>query len=304
LIHRLKTEFIPVSGNTHDLQWRKSPAQRFFMTISDGTIDPGLKKVRDCSQDPQGFYIAGADGTSYGWNNDHDPDNVEKYMDRGLAAFRAHPPKATVVSDDERRAAFAVTPDPSTSVVRVFSRIRPLPDEVWGLNRSVGRDFLWIYADEVRAIAKAAKTGAPFALPDSLVRRIVRFHLVDNVRGTPDMWGPHEVQRAQFVAARVDGGGGLRVKFSGDFAMHNKSRGHVGAIDGELELDEAAARVTRFRAYSRGQAWGAGSQTPFPPPGRFTLHIAMVEGTDEIARIVPPEAVSTRLGDERYRDPK
>ena len=296
---------MPVSANTHDLQWRSSAAQRFFMSVTDGTKDPGLTKVRAESSDPQGWYIVGADGTSYGWSNDHDPADAQRFMNRGLAGYRKHSPKPVEVTQAEIDEPFAVSPDPTTSVVHVYSRIRPLPEDVWGLNRGVGRDFLWVYAEEVDAMARAALSDEPFALPEALVRRIVRFHLVDDVRGTPDMWGPHEVHRQRFTAMRIgDAGATIRIRFSGDFAMHNKKRGYVGAIDGELELDPAARKVTRFRAYAKGPAWGAGSQTPFPPPGRFTLHIAMVEGDEEITRVVPPEAVSTRGSDAGYRAPR
>jgi len=46
-------------------------------------------------------------------------------------------------------------------------------------------------------------------------------------------------------------------------------QGYVGTIRGEIDLDLGGApRIARFRAYADGDAWGEGTYTPFPPPGR------------------------------------
>jgi len=65
------------------------------------------------------------------------------------------------------------------------------------MNRSVGRDHLWIHEDDVREIEKTRK------LPARVAKRIARFHLCDNVRGLSDAWAPEEVKHAEGRAVIV-----------------------------------------------------------------------------------------------------
>src|SRR5437870_2693347 len=169
IIRRLQSEFIPVAGNCDELQeglaQRAPAASGWFMRMADQT-----EWRKQEGNTVQGFYIAGADGTAYGWLNDRDVPEVNTFMDRALAKFRARPPKAAEIPAAERGAASGVTPDASTSIVRVFTRIRPLPEGADSLNAGVGRDHLWIYRDEVRQLL-AAGTG-DFDLPRALMARI------------------------------------------------------------------------------------------------------------------------------------
>ena len=303
----MQTEFVPVTGDTHELQFKRSPAQKWFLGLYHRTSAPLLNAQKSFSNDSQGMYVVGADGTSYGYTNDHDPSNIHACMDGALERFRARPPKTVAISQKEIQARFAITPAPSTSVVRVFSRIRPLPKGCTGLNRSVGRDFLWIYRDEARAMLVAGKRpGEALKLPRSLAVRMARFHLLDNVRGTPDMWAAAEVKRLAFTASVVrDTGVARTIAFSGRFAMQTSSgrKGYEGKVEGQFDIRISDARIVRFRAFGDGKAWGSGTYTPNAPRGRYTLQVAMVEAHDAIARIVPPEAVSTENSDAKYHHP-
>lgn len=250
------------------------------------------------------MYILGPDGSSYGYTNDHDPSNIQACINGALKRYREHPPKAATVSQKEIETPFAITPPASASVIRVYSRIRPLPKGCTGLNQSVGRDFLWVYVHEARAMLAPGRQ--PFKLPASLALRMARYHLLDNVRGTPDMWDANEVKKATFVARIVKEAGGVRtVGFEGRFVMKTRSerKGYAGKVVGQFDIRTSDARITRFRAYSDGLAWGNGTYTPNAPKSRYHLVIAMIEATDPMARIVPPEAVSTENSDAKYHHP-
>ena len=254
------------------------------------------------------MYIVGADGTPYGFTNDHGPEDITRFMDACLARFRAHPPKPVIVTEAEKRAPFAIAPPATASVLNVYSRIPSPPNTCSLLNRGIGRDFCWVYGDEIAALNRAVAAGntSPFPLLSSLARRIARFHLVDDVRGTPNMWEASDLHHAAWSARSVRQSGNVRtIAFAGPFAMHNASgrRGYEGAIEGEMDVDAAAQQVTRFRAFADGKAWGAGTYTPNQPPGRYRLVTAFHEATDPIARIVPPEEVATFNRDTRYRRP-
>lgn len=264
--------------------------------MADRTPGTELRRQRRRDDTVQGLFVAGADGAAYGWRNDADPREVREFLDEALARFRRRPPRRAALSEPLLHTAFARTPDPSTSVVRVFTRIRPVPRGVDPLNQSVGRDHLWILASEVKEMLAARQDGGRFPLPRTLAARLARFHLVDNVRGEPDLWSAAEVKRAAFFARRVGPkGSDARFVFEGAYAQRTADgkRGLEGTIRGALAIDPQTSRIVRFRAYGAGQAWGRSLYTPRPPRGRFPLVFALVEADDSMARAVPPQAVSS-----------
>jgi hypothetical protein len=293
---------VPVVADTHSLQNGRSETSRWFMGIARANVT----RVRR-GETAQGFYVLGADGAFFGYQNTRSVDHVLKLMDRGLAGWAKDDPEPVVIEPEVATASFCRTPPETTSVVRVFTRIRPLPDGAPRANGYLGRDFLWVTAGDVRAIMDTA--ADEFELPASLTARICRFHLVDNVRGEPPFWRSSEVKRAAFRVRRLrdaeDTAGAAsqtwRYTLEGRFAMATKdaARGIEGSLQGALELDPTERRVTRFRGFVRAQAWGRGRWTPGPPEGRFPLVIAFVEADDPVARQVPPQAVGCG---ERYVD--
>src|SRR5207302_5579887 len=124
-------------------------------------------------------------------------------------------------------------------------------------NSTLGRDHMWVTRAEVQALLRASgKRG--LAMPATLVARLVRFHLVDSVRGIPGFWEREEVRRAAFTAQATGGTAARRAfVFHGGFAMRTSSggRGYEGTIVGDFDLVVPGARVARFRAVASGQAW-------------------------------------------------
>lgn len=257
------------------------------------------------------MYIVGPDGTPYGFTNDHGPEDINRFMNLALARYRAHPPRPVTISDADKRASFSITPPATASVIQSFTRIPNPPGTCSLLNKGTGRDFVWIYAGEVAdllAVGDAAATAgkAEYPLTTTVARRIARFHLVDSVRGTPNMWEAGEVRSCAFTARTVGQTGTVRrVAFTGPFAMATASgrRAYHGALTGEIDLNRATKTVTRFRAYADGKAQGAGTYTPNEPPGTYRLVIGFKEADNAFARIVPPEEVATYNRDTRYRQP-
>jgi hypothetical protein len=310
LIRRLASEFIPVVANTQDLQWHESPASRFFLGVVERTDSETLSRQWRSSRDPQGMYILAPDGTSFGFTNDHEPVDIQRFMDRGLRGYRKTQPTQVVIADADIAAPWSARLDPAGAVIRVFSRIRPLPVDAGGLNRGVGRDFLWIYPEEIKALIEGD------SLPPALVARTVRFHLVDGVRGTPTLWRPREVRRADattVVTSRTPGAKTLA--FTIEFSMSGKrqaalgdhevvTQGYRGRLEGEVTIDLQTRKLRTFRAFADGTAWGEGHFTPNPPAGHFRLIVGMLEAVpgDEAARVVPPEGVATKPTDAEYHD--
>jgi hypothetical protein len=285
----LQTEFIPAVGNTHELQNQRFSSSKWFMGMASA-INPRVNN----GVTAQGFYVAGADGKGYAFNNNRSVDRVMSFMQTGMAKFKQDPPKTVEIASADVEAKFARGPDPSVSVLQVYSRIKPLPEVCDELNKGIGRDFLWVYPEEVKAIRETSK------MPDTLAKRLVRFHLIDNVRGEPDMWKPGEVKSATF-SLKALGKGGYSLNGSFGTATANNGRGVEGILEGELTLDPKEDRIVGFKAYAQTKAWGAGTYTPNPPPGKFGLVFAIVTATAPYAKDTPPAAAL--YGDREYRRP-
>lgn len=313
-----------VSANTQDLQWHRSATQKWFLELVKNTMatqlsvrngsklsgqgpsnaDLDLNRQMLQSNDPQGMYIVGADGTPYGFANDHDPPDISRLMDLGLQRFRTRPPRSVIVSASDKKAAFSITPPADAQVLQVYARIPSPPSTSSYLNNGVGRDFCWVYAQELQDIARHARgqRGSTFSLPASLVRRIARFHLVDDVRGTPNMWEPSEVHAAKLQARILSA---TSLQLSGNFALKTASgkRGYAGKLEGTLELSPSTGKWTRLRLLADGTAFGAGTYTPNQPPNPYRLLVGFLNTSLPEARVVPPEEVATYNRTTRYRSP-
>lgn len=241
------------------------------------TVNPRIEG----GQTSQGFYVAHPGGASYGFNNNRSVERVHGLLDKGLAGFRKGGP-ATVA----KPAADSTVPA-DVSVMRVFARVRPVPEGAAASNNNVARDHLWIYPDELKAIAGGQ--GSVFPLPSALGKRIARFHLVDNVRGEPDMWNASDIRAATFNVRPEDGGYRLQGKFT--MGTSNGARGMEGSFEGWLEIDKSTWKVKRFLALANSSAWGRGTYTPNQPEGKFSMVFAMLESNDAVARRVPPQGL-------------
>lgn len=269
---------MPFAGDTHVLQNPKNVARDWFMAIATAHSE----RVRN-GQTAQGFWVIGSDGTFYGYNNNRNLQRVNQMLDQARARFRENPPKDQAPTAEELAAPAAPRPPAGASIVRVHARIRPIPDGCADSNRRVSRDHLWIGVDEVATLRKGQ-------VPDTLLGRIARFHLVDNIRGEPDMWNVGEVRRLEVSKVTVEGD---TIRFEGLFALGSADgkRGYEGRLEVEARTDDTN-RIVRFRGFASGQAWGAGTWTPGAPDGKFGLVIAMVDADDGIAKVVPPQGIN------------
>lgn len=264
-------------------------------TADNQSLREQLKPAGDEGNTAQGFFIVGADGKFYGWDNYHKTEHIMRFLDEGLERFHANPPAKIAVSQQDLEEHFCIVPEPDTSIVRVYTRIRPVPSGADDLNNSVGRDFLWVLGDETKQISDTAHDDhSEFSLPPNLVARIVRFHMLDNVRGEPDHWQPGEIKDCVFTARMVHSNKDVKsYEFHGKFSQQSRNgkRTFDGTIEGQFEIATNSPKMTKFRALANATASGASRFTPGAPAGRFPVVIAMTEADDPLTKIVPPHAL-------------
>lgn len=265
MIQRLREEFVPVVGNTHELQNGRSAARDWWMDLAKRA-----KPDSAYGKTSQGFYVLGADGSDYGFNNNRSVERVLQLMDRGLAAFKARPPSRVEI--DDAGAAYGFAFPPGVAVTRVFARISPVPEGCHDSNQSVARDHLWVSSSEMASLAKGE-------FPMELARRLCRFQLVDNIRGEPDHWKADEVKLCEFSVTKA---GIVTGKFS--MSTATMTRGMEGTLAGVFDPGRG------LRALAKAKAWGASTYAPNPPEGRFPMVFAFLPVSDAMSKAVAPQA--------------
>ncbi len=143
------------------------------------------------------------------------------------------------------------------------------------LQTALSRDNLWITRDEHAALARGL-------LPAALMRRIARFHLVDNTRGEPPMWQDDEVRD---VAVTLRDG---RLQGRVQLATGDGDRRFAAQLLGFVRTE--GDRVVGLELVATGRCRGEGPYTQGAPPGDFPLAISftLADGTDT-ADAIPPQ---------------
>ncbi|KAF0246031.1 MAG: hypothetical protein FD180_1095 [Planctomycetota bacterium] len=301
---RISDDFVPASAGIERVQpdrygWDESAVSRWFVPMAkDAFAKFAPKGWWEEFKTYQGIYVVGADGTTYAYRVvwELPPEELLKTLDAAHAEFAKKPPaKIELTADSVRSADFHLL-DPSTSAVRVFSRVRPVPDGAPEGNRGVGRDHFWVFAPEVKEILDAGgEAGASVAMPSRIAARLVRFTLLDHVRNIGHPYDESQVKRADFpmwLKSRTDERRSFA--FIGTFLSErddpeNGEQGKTGVegtIEGEFEVDVKTAKIVRWRAFASGHAWGQTDTSP--PKGKYPMVWAMVEADDATARAVPP----------------
>ena len=272
----LRERFVPVALDVWYAQRREDAAGDYYRSVVLQRDGVSLERTT------QGLYAFGADGVLLrGWNN-RGAERALRYLSEALEEFTPRPADELERAEDAR---LARRPPAGGLVLDVHTRILEAdwPDERdrWDplFRASVGRDHLWVRADEARALARGV-------IPRSLLTRIARFHLVDDTRGEPPMWRPHEL-RALELEREEDGWW----RGHAQLASEDGTRGYTAELLARLELADGA--VTQFELVALGAFHGEGRWTSGAPPGEFQLGVALrLAGGDaasRAARGVPPQ---------------
>jgi hypothetical protein len=230
----------------------------------------------------QGLHVINTAGDLIGYVYDFRPQSVLTMLDRALKKFEpVEAPAIDFTKKDTRYVlpAGGVVVATTTRVLGGHEAPRSKPgtinhdmEKAW--KESLGREHLWLRADEVADLGRGK-------LPDSVTKRIVRYHLVDNTRGTPTGWAEAEVKKLELTL--TDG------RLAGKVHLETKKgdRGYEAALLGFVQVKEG--KLTRFDLVARGQFWGQGTYTPGAPPGRFPLAVAftLADVNDPLTRLVP-----------------
>lgn len=331
----ISEHFVPAAVNINHLQRQDDEEGRVFRTISwQGRFGKSFDEARSAARDPstgechQGQYVASIDGELFGSRHTADPDQLLSMMRDGLAAWenRRTQRESAEVGDVERDARHVWTYTEDGLVLHLGCRdLRDEADAVpeeWTFDAH-NQNYAWFTAEEAKSIVQPAIVpGDRFGLPAAVHRRLVRFHLLDIVRGETPPWhreAPDDVA-IDLHCADVDGdrvaltltGGGLLVESGdwcsqpvrrsvyrrGEMCCRISERGFEPEILGYAVYDRAAERFDRFDLVAVGTRWG-GTTFNFRQedvaPAR--LGIAMTIAGDHARDRTPPASTPARYFD-------
>ena len=271
IVKLLQTRFIPVAIDQAYQRRQKDNEGRFYQKIAN----QGPRKIGRGTT--QGLYTADAAGTLLAFTNNRGAQRVQRMLQTALQKHQ--PVKVAAITKGLPDARYNPQPPEGGLVVRVTSKILSGYEEPENEFRrifqtSLGRDNLWIRADEHTTLAKGQ-------LPKSLLKRLARYHLVDNTRGEPTMWRENEIEKLE---GKITNG---QLRATVQLKTAKGDRGYHTQLLGKLEIKNG--RVTRLDLVAKGQFWGEGTYTRNAPKGKFPLAIAftLADGKDAADNIPP-----------------
>jgi hypothetical protein len=253
----IRQRFVPVGISLQEDLKSQDPAGEFFRKIVDQRPEPKHSK--------QGYYIASPDGMLLkGWMYPRPDDGtVKRNLKEALEAYQSpsdiEPLDATRIDRGWKQET------PSTVVVvETRSRVYEAQWPSTNLNRfkviqkTMGHDRLWILKQEVEALAQGT-------LSDTLLERILLFHLGDNTRCYIDRWSPEAIKRVHVDLKRESNGFVLE----GSALLEQGQRGFDAKLHGKIEVKDGA--LIKFDVVAYGTGWGKHNGVDYFPAGKFTV---------------------------------
>jgi hypothetical protein len=230
----------------------------------------------------QGIYVLTPSGKLLAFRQrDHDPDSIANLLSQALDQWNALGRQERLGTEAPRPAGAASRrrdsrPPEGGLILELF--VRDLPRTTGPVDPKLAqmwnRDFAWFTREEVRPMIPATgRLGERLRVPDKLVRRLARLHLLDSVRGVNDA-RPYEdrhVEKAEMflTVVKVEGDRlfltikGLTravepplVEARGSGRPDERERGYEARLLGRAIADVRQRRFLSFALLAIGPRWG------------------------------------------------
>ncbi len=242
---------MPAADEVWRLQRGTDRECRFFQVMADKGHYGGGQGTR------QGIYVCSSSGDFLASINSLNPDAVITTLETALRKWQQLP-------ETVRRRGSAATPTPAhrweTSYpdhgLVLVSVNRDLIVEQGGLRRTGdrwNRDHVWFSAEEVRGwLPSDLTTGAVKVVPATLVQRLARFHILDNVRGQTLPFAVEEVQGSVIQTEIVERRGQtLRLEIGGTTVAEADGPWLMGENDWKPPREFPRSMATQLLGYAR-----------------------------------------------------
>ncbi len=275
-MRELAASYVPAADEVGRLQRGKDVESRLFQQIAEQGHFAGRTVPSDTRQ---GIYATAPSGVLLASINTRDARAMAAMLRRGLARWEELAPEERFGAPPEGRPNWrweARYPEDGLAL-RVITRDieRPNAPDDWRA-RAWNQDFAWFTRAEAQTLVPLEPTvpGSALAWPPSLVERLVRFHLVDSVRGQVTSFAAQDVEHAELksTVTAVEGSlvtlelhGATRTAVRGRWdvngfrdqdAATERTRGFEAELLGRAHFDREHGRFTSFELIAVGTRWG------------------------------------------------
>jgi hypothetical protein len=289
-IIQLTKQFVPAADEVWRLQQGSDPECVFFQQMAEHGHYGGRPGTTR-----QGIYVCSPSGKFLSSINSNDPNRVLAMLERGLKAWEELPADEKRLSPNS-----AIKPRhrwensfPKDGLV--LSMItRDLPADCDPSKPCAPRwnqDRVWFSKDEARQwLPREPKPGDKHPLPQELVSRLARLHLVDTVNGQSSPFWPGEVTGSQIATEVLERTGGrVKFKITGTTKGDGQARGPRASVHGvetrilghaTYDLDKDA--FVEFEMVALGTRWGRTElngrrRDPDSSPVGFVFELALAD---------------------------
>ncbi len=247
----------------------------------------------------QGHYAVTPSGELLASSSNTDPKALAELMKQALAKWAA-------LSREKRL--LPMTPDPKAA--ENWRLVEALYPEDGLALRVVARDqkrerwpdsnldYAWFRKDEARALLPAKpKKNAKHDVPRELVRRLARFHLLDNVHALNYTFFPKEaIEKARLTSTVLQVEGDLvSLSFEGETRasmVSPKKIGYEPKLLGRATFNLKEQKFVSFEMLAVGTRWGLGNCNQRHNPAPALMGIVLTLAGDSQAERLPPAFIS------------
>jgi hypothetical protein len=277
-VKELATKFIPAADEVGRLQSGKDAECRLFQKVAEQGHYAGRTRP---SFTRQGTYATTADGTFLASWNKNDPRIVARMLREALKNWdRVKTKGRKFLGEDPLEIAQLNRADrcfPEGGLVLKVNT-RDLPRDPAKKGRwadAWNQDFAWFTKDEAEQfLAGTIGAGRTRTVPRTLVKRLARFHFLDNVRGQTPPFPARVIEDATLTSrvTAVDGDvvslrleGRTKAVQTGDWSIRgfedmNRPSGQERGLEmkllGSARFDRKHGRFVGFEIVAVGTRWG------------------------------------------------
>ncbi|MFO0876170.1 MAG: hypothetical protein U0840_02265 [Gemmataceae bacterium] len=284
--------FVCVADEMFSLHNGSGPEAELFQALARAGFAGGRRGTTQ-----QGYYYFTPSGQLLASDNSRDPLRVARMMDVALARWKALPrdrrllPRTPETNPGGRSRGESHYPADGL-VLRQFTRDLGASRRTLGdLEDPWNTDMVWISAAEVRRMVPAtARKGDRYAVPESVIQRLARLHLVDSVLGQTSPFQPRSVTEARLeVEITERNADEVRLALTGRTRASEGTRSIDLRLLGRATFDPRTNRFTSFELFATGTRTGRQPQSYIrDEAGRGEIGFAFILAGDSKADKVAP----------------
>ena len=287
IIELLKGRFVPVAANISSLQRQDDEEGRFLRLVAwQGRFGLSFEAAKARMAEPehgechQGQFAVTTEGELLGSRHTRDPNLLLEVLEKALKNWERRKTQLAAtevadVADPDGRFAWRYPEDGLVLHLGCTDLPRQVdlrPEERRGAHN---QDYVWITREEMLAIGPDdARAGDSFPMHGPVARRLIRYHLIDSVRGETPAWPAEALRDTEMTLTVIEAtpdradlrlSGHAHLVEQGEWHSRRRNngiscliqeRGYDARLLGRLTFDRRERRFSRFDLMAVGTRWG------------------------------------------------